>query len=101
MIFDTPDTVRVNQKAAGILQAGNAMFFAMLGQWQSGISTVWDDPNPQGVISALGTQAAAVFTRAAQLQAFLESQVPGCTAATVAKIRPVTLNQDGTVTVNP
>lgn len=102
MLFDTTsESLRVTQKAAQLLQTGNTLFATMLMQWQVGVSAVWDDANPQGVLAALGTQAVAVFTRAEQLRLFLESQMSGCTVEAAAKIKPVTFHEDGTVTINP
>jgi len=50
----------------------------------------------------MGSQAGELFTRSAQLRAFLETQQPGSTNIPQAtKIKPITINADGTVTLTP
>jgi hypothetical protein len=48
----------------------------------------------------MGSQAAVLFAHSAALRAFLEARQPGSTAIPqAAKIKPVTINPDGTVTL--
>jgi hypothetical protein len=76
------------------------MYKRLLRSWAEGLDAVWSAPNPADVLAAMGTQAGELFTRSAQLRAFLESQQPGCTAIPqAAKIKPVTMHEDGTVTL--
>jgi hypothetical protein len=76
------------------------MFTRLLASWQEGLDAVWSAPSPADVIAAMGTQAGELFTRSAQLRAFLESQQPGSTnIPAAAKIKPCTINADGTVTL--
>jgi len=78
------------------------MFNHLLATWAKGLQTVWEAPSPAEVLAAMGPQAAELFTRSAQLRAFLESQQPGSTnIPEAAKIKPVTIHPDGTVTLKP
>jgi hypothetical protein len=90
-------------RAARALGLPRAMFSRLLRDWTHGLDLVWGAANPAEVLAAMGTSAGEAFTRSAQLRAFLEQQQPGCTVKLpqVAKIKPYTINADGTVTINP
>jgi hypothetical protein len=88
-------------RATRALALPRTMFTRLLQSWAQGLDLVWSAPKPADVIAAMGSSAAEVFTRSAQLRAFLEAQSPGCTnIPQAAKIKPHTINADGTVTVN-
>jgi hypothetical protein len=92
----TPTQARANRALA----LPRIMFNRLLRSWTSGLDLVWSAPDPAAVLAAMGPQAGELFARSAQLRAFLEQQQPGSTnIPQVAKIKPVTVNQDGTVTV--
>lgn len=69
--------------------------------WLSMVIMLWDSPNPQAVLNILGTDAAELFNISLATTKFLESISPGICAAGIAKIRPFTINLNGTVTINP
>jgi hypothetical protein len=72
----------------------------LLRSWAEGLDAVWSSSDPASVIAAMGTQAGELFTRSAQVREFLESQLPGSSAIPqAAKIKPVTIHPDGTVTL--
>jgi hypothetical protein len=78
------------------------MFNRLLRSWSDGLDAVWSAPDPGAVLAAMGTEAGELFARSAQLRAFLEQQMPGSTnIPQAAKVKPVTLNADGTVTLVP
>lgn len=88
------------RRAQRALALPRIMFTRLLASWQEGLDAVWSAPSPADVIAAMGTQAGELFTRSAQLRAFLESQQPGSTnIPAAAKIKPCTINADGTVTL--
>jgi hypothetical protein len=98
------------EKAAQDLTAGiQASKRAMLGELRHNISLVWDAPDPQAVIDELGTKAGEAFWLSNELATFLTTIMTAANdtsglaelAAILAKVQPVTVNQDGTVTVNP
>jgi len=94
----TPAQARANRALA----LPRIIFTRLLNSWAQGLDSVWSAPDPAAVLTAIGPQAAELFTRSAQLRAFLEQQQPGSTSIPqAAKIKPVTLNPDGTVTLTP
>ena len=76
-------------------------FEVLFRAWQQGIEALWGANAPTALILAeLGTDAGELFQLCAATTAFLEQLKPGCTAETVALIRPFTIAQDGSVTLN-
>ena len=71
----------------------------MLTAWTQAMNLIWDDPNPQEVIAQLGTDAKLLFESSGRLVAFLENELPNCTAGVRAKMKPYVLNEDGSITV--
>jgi hypothetical protein len=87
-------------RATRALAMPRAVFTRLLQSWAQGLDLVWSAARPADVIAAMGTSAGEAFTRSAQLRAFLEAQSPGSTAIPqAAKIKPYTINPDGTVTL--
>jgi hypothetical protein len=86
-------------RATRALAMPRQVFNRLLQSWAQGVDLVWSAPKPADVIAAMGTSAGEAFTRSAQLRAFLEAQSPGCTNTLpqAAKIKPYTINADGTV----
>lgn len=81
----------------------------ILNQLSDAFSQLWDNPNPQGVLDAMGTKAGRLFqintkfaTVVGQLLAE-EGDTSGLARfqAIIAKIPPHTVNPDGTVTITP
>lgn len=81
----------------------------ILNQLGDAFSQLWENPNPQGVLDAMGTKAGRLFqinTKFAMLIGQLLTE-EGDTAglarfqAILAKIPPHTVNPDGTVTITP
>lgn len=84
------------------LQIPARLLNQLLRSWNEGLDLIWKQPAPADVLAALGTKGAELFQRSAALRAFLESQKPGCTATpSAARIKPVTMNADGTLTLKP
>lgn len=63
------------------------------------MADIWQSPNPQAVLDGIGTSAAEMFQLSQKTVAFLEQLKPGCTASLIAKMRPFTINPDGTITI--
>jgi hypothetical protein len=101
----TPEKRAAVQLAEGIQSSKRAM----LGELRHNISIVWDAPNPQAIIDELGTQAAEAFWLSNELATFLQNIMTAGNdtaglaevAAILAKVQPVTVHEDGTVTVDP
>ena len=103
-LLDPPAAANPAQlRATRALALPRSMLNRLLRSWNAGLDLIWNPPAPTTtaqVLAALGGQGAALFTRSAALRAFLEAQKPGCTAtASAARIKAVTLNADGTVTL--
>lgn len=87
-------------KKVRLLSMPDSGFKFLFGKWQQAVELIWDDPNPQDVISALGTSAVEAFRIHGAVGACLESIAPGCTTAVASKIKPFTSNPDGSITIN-
>ena len=101
----TPSAINPAQAAVNQLTTLPVREFNQLLQaWTEGVNLIWKNPRgaaPQEVLSLLGTKAGPLLDLSAKTAAYLESLKPGCTASAAANIKAVTVNTDGTVTVNP
>jgi hypothetical protein len=97
----SPIVTPAQRKAAQLKQFPAAQFNQLLTAWKQQVSLLWDDQDPQAILDVIGTDGAELFTLSASLAAFLESQKEDCTAATLAKVKPFTVEQDGSVTITP
>jgi hypothetical protein len=105
-LLDTPAAPSAAQSRANrALQMPRIILAENLRSWARSLDLVWNPPapaTPAQVLAQLGTNGAELFQRSAALAAFLESQKPGCTAIPqAARIKPVTINADGSVTLKP
>ena len=103
-LLDTPTPVSpAQQRANRAIALPRSILNRLLQQWSRGLDLIWNPPagvTTAQILAALGTEGAELFNRSAALRAFLETQKPGCTAtAHAARIRPVNINADGTVTL--
>jgi hypothetical protein len=99
-LLDTTTQTRAQSCAKRAVQIPLQMLNQMLRQWNNGLDLIWNQPSPADVLAAIGTNGVELFQRSAALAAFLESQKPGCTnTPQAARIKAVTLNADGTVTL--
>ena len=91
------------QRATRALALPRVVLTRLLQSWAAGLDLVWNPPaqtTTAQILAALGPKAAELFQRSAALRAFLESQKPGCTnIPSTARVKPVTLNGDGTATL--
>lgn len=68
--------------------------------WQRCIHTLWrgtTDEFVSEVLLEMGDKAGELFSLSMQKAAHLEALKPGCTAETLALIRPFAIQEDGTV----
>jgi hypothetical protein len=75
-------------------------FNQLLNGWKLGISMVWDATNPQEVFDGLGELAGEFVLASSATVTLLEYLKAGCTAEYLAKVKPHTVNPDGTVTID-
>jgi hypothetical protein len=104
-LLDTPASLSPAQlRANRALALPRIILNRLLRSWAAGLDLVWNPQPPvttAQILAALGPEAAELFTRSAALRAFLESQKPGCTdIPSAARVKPVTLHPDGTVTLS-
>jgi hypothetical protein len=108
-LLTTPAETSEHAAAREVLAAPAQTRDAIIGQLNDAFSRLWDHPNPQGVLDAMGPKAAAVFainTKFAVVLSTLLTEEGDAAAlarfqALMAKVPPVTINQDGTVTILP
>jgi hypothetical protein len=99
-LLDPPTVTRAQSNAQSALRIPARLFNQILQTWSRGLDLIWGAPAPADVLAALGASGVELFQRSAALQAFLESQKPGCTnIPSAARVKPVNLNADGTVTL--
>lgn len=108
LLTEQPETP-AQKSAREVLAAPLQTRDAILGQLNDAFSRLWDAPDPQAVLDAMGPKAAKVFainTKFAQVVGALlteEGDTEGLAKFSVimAKIKPHTINPDGTVTLTP
>lgn len=84
------------------LKAAPKQIFDQLFQnWKMNFDLLWDHADPQVILDKLGTSGQEVFLLSAGVVQYLESQKPGCTTATLAKMKACDYNQDGSVSLQP
>lgn len=87
----------IGSKANGLIQAPRTLFDTLLKSWENGVAAIWDDPNPSDILAALGTHGVELFQLSSKTAEFLESLQPGCTAGSMAKVKDITANPDGSI----
>lgn len=104
-VIQTPE----QNTADHLAQITRDSFASLFTNWDAGVKIIWGSSHPQAVLDAVmakfvadpanNDSPAEMFQRASQTAAFLESQLTGCTAATMALIKPFTANADGSIIV--
>ncbi len=101
MALLTSTKTRAQIAADSLLAGPAATFNFMLSRWKQQFDSIWRSPNPQEILTALDTNALELFTLSAQMVGFLETLQPGCTAASLALMLPVTFDGEGRATITP
>lgn len=106
-VVQTPE----QNSADHLAQITRDSFKSLFTNWDAGVKIIWGASHSQAVLDAVmakfvadpanNDSPAEMFQRASQTAAFLESQLPGCTAETLKLVKPFTFNADGSVTINP
>lgn len=102
--LETPEQRTARKLVTGI----QSMKRAILAELRHNVSTLWDAPNPQGVLDVLGANAGSVFALNTALVTFLTGVLTDAgdteglaeLAAITAKVKPSTVHEDGTVTID-
>jgi hypothetical protein len=88
------------RQAKSALSRPAQQFPLILQGWMDGIREVWANDDPQGVITAMGTDAREAWFISAATAQYLEALEPGCTADGMAYVRPVTFDEEGRGTID-
>lgn len=97
-VFDEEEVV---SRAANALRAPSVIYRHVHQTWVRGMENVWGNPDKTAeVLAKLGPDAAEVFILSGHCRTFLEAVNPGCTDEMYAKMKPFTINEDGTVTLD-
>jgi hypothetical protein len=82
---------------------------AILGELRHNFRLLWDSPDPQAVLDAMGHRAGLLFGINSRLTAYVlneltlagDTQSVAEVQALLSRIPPFTINEDGTVTILP
>lgn len=108
-ILTSPPEPPAQQAARETIQAIQAARTAQIGILRDGVSRLWDSPDPAGALAVLGTTAAEVVAIYQAQVDYLTSVLTAAgdaeglaqVSAISAKVPPLTVHQDGTVTIDP
>lgn len=108
-LLTTPPETTEQRTARTLVEGMQATKRVILREFGQNVATLWDSPNPQGALDILGAGGSEAFRRSEQMATFLNTILTesGDTAglaelaAILAKVKPVTVHEDGTVTINP
>ena len=96
-------TIKANMIKQNAAQLANRI----IKTWEQSFDAVWDNPNPSEILDELGTDAAELFVLSGAtmefLTAILQNSRPEDLArlqAKVAAMPPITINLDGTVSID-
>lgn len=108
-ILTSPPETHAQQAARETVQAIQSARTAQIGILRDGVSRLWDSPDPAGALVVLDTNAAEVVAIYQSLVTYLTTVLTAAgdtdglaqVAAIAAKVPPLTVHQDGTVTIDP
>jgi hypothetical protein len=106
-LLGAPPETPAERQARLIVESVESSKNAILGEFRHNFRLLWDSPDPQAVLDALGPRAALLFGINSRLTAYIltELTLAGDTAAIaevnalLARIPSHTINEDGTVTL--
>ena len=99
-LYDNPPNTEAKATAARLLKDAIALVPSILAEWRNAMDALWDG-DTAAILAEFGTRGLDAFLDSSATVAFLEHFSPGCTADRISKIRAYTIQQDGTVTLDP
>jgi hypothetical protein len=101
--FSLPPSDPAAAAAGQIIQSANFLWNLLTQRYVAAYNVLWNNPRatPQQVVAALGTQAVLIFTRSAELAAFLAGAGVTGIPLTVPAGWSYTANPDGSITLTP
>jgi len=108
LLGDPPETPDERQ-ARLIIESVESSKSAFLGELRHNFRLLWDYPNPQAVLDALGPRASKLFGINSRLTAYIATELTLANdTATLAELQALlaaipahTINEDGTVAILP
>lgn len=108
-ILTTSPETPAQQAARETIASVQSTRTVLLGQLRDGVSRLWDSPDPQGALDLMGPNAAQVVGLYQALTTWLttvlaqagDTQGLAEIEAITAKVPPLTIHPDGTVTALP
>lgn len=102
---ETPSQAAARRLVEGIQSTKRAI----LAELRHNVGILWDDADPQAVLDALGPQAGQVFALNTAFGTFIYGMLAEAGDAEglaelqriLAKVKPSTIHEDGTVTIDP
>jgi hypothetical protein len=106
-LLGAPPETPAERQARLIVESVESSKNAILGEFRHNFRLLWDSPDPQAVLDALGPRAGLLFAINSRLTAYIlnELTLANDTAAIaevnalLARIPAHTINEDGTVTL--
>ena len=84
-----------------LLNLPSIQFSVFFDNWKQGMELLWGNPElTADILKGLGTRGAELFDLSSKTVMFFETVNPGCTNEILSKMKPFTINSDGTVTLN-
>jgi hypothetical protein len=108
-LLGAPPETPAERQARLIIESVEASKNAILGEFRHNFRLLWDSPDPQAVLDALGPRASKLFGINSRLTAYIinELTLAGDTQsiaevqAMLSRIPAHTIHEDGTVTILP
>jgi hypothetical protein len=108
LLGDPPETPDERQ-ARLIIESVESSKSAFMGELRHNFKLLWDYPNPQGVLDALGPRASKLFGINSRLTQYIATELTLANdTATLAELQamlalipPYEINEDGTVAILP
>jgi hypothetical protein len=108
-LLGAPPETPAERQARLIVESVEASKNAILGEFRHNFRLLWDSPDPQAVLDALGPRASKLFGINSRLTAYIlnELTLAGDTQsiaeiqAMLSRIPPHVINENGTVTILP
>lgn len=95
-----PDEAPVRRRALAILNMPAKQFDQLYATWMKGVREIWLAEDTSALLAEMGTHAAELFDLSQKTIVFLEQLRPGCTAHGRSLMRPFTIHEDGTITLD-
>jgi hypothetical protein len=108
-LLTTPIETSEQQCARELTEGLQSFKRSLLGELRHNVNKLWDHPNPQGVLDLFGPAAGEIFALNTAFATFVGGVLTqardvagiGELQAILSKVKPHTVNPDGTVTILP